>query len=299
MWLGGLTVACFSFILTEVCDWECNYCQFPLLNSPNELTTEKIIKHTPYIKEIISKTENPYVEMQGGEIGLIGSNMLALFLEELDQQIIVSTNGLFMERGYHLNERIRPYLREIMWHVCDKPGDYKLEVDYNDDDLFINKGIVHDDISNIVTFIRRNPHITFNYIELECDIRHKRSHHVEDYRRLYDHIVELSNVSNNALQIVKRRIDNPDSISDRCRKYHSVVSINLASETICLCQRVTDINVPLTRDNLIGRLKEFPNKFFEQRDSMGCASCIRLCCGKYEFDARETLKIRRLDFNES
>ena len=292
-------MACFSLILTEVCDWKCEYCQFPLLERPKQLTTDAIVRHIPYIREIISKTENPYVEIQGGEVGLIGPQMMALLLEELDNKVIVSTNGLFLEKGYHLRERIRPYIREILWHVCDKPGDYKIDVDYNDNDIFINKGIVHSSIDEIAKFIERNPQISFNYIELECDIRFKRSHRIDDYRRLYDAISSMSNVTDNALEIIQKRIDEPNSKRDKCKKFHPVISINLAAETICLCQRVITENIPLTRDNLIKRLKTFPNKLFSYNDTMGCDSCIRLCSGRFEFDVKESLKLWRTDFNES
>jgi len=296
-------MACFSFILTEVCDWNCGYCQFPLLKKQNQLTTDKIIRNVPYIRDIVSKTaeiQPPYMEIQGGEVGLIGEHTLALFLEELDYPVNVSTNGLFLERGYHLNHRIRPYVKEVQWHLCDRPGDYKLNLDYNDNNIFINKGIVHDNVDEIAAFISRNPHIQFNYVELECDIQSKRSPHTEDYTRLYKEIKSMGNVSENALEILEGRAYSPEDKRDKCKNYHSVVSINMASETICLCQRATNVNIPLTRENLIKRLNTFPCKLFNYPDEIvGCDSCIRLFSGKYEFFPREILKLRRLDFNES
>lgn len=292
----------FSFILTEKCDWDCCYCQFPLLSKHNELDSDKILKHVPYIKDVIRKVESvtePSIEIQGGEVGLIERDALILFLETLGYPVYVSTNGKFLEKGYHLDKRIRPYIREIQWHVCQDVGDYKLEVDYNDDEIFINKGIVHSDIQEMVAFIKRNPHIEFNYVELECDIKEKRSSDIDALRVLYSKLEGIENVGEHVFDILKRRLNDSKDKRNKCNQYHSVVSINIPTETICLCQRVTDVNVSLTKENLIKRIQTYPNKYFQYPDSMmGCESCIRLYSGKFEFQKilKDTLKIRRVDF---
>lgn len=295
-------MAWFSFILTERCNWDCCYCQFPLLTEHHEIDSDKIMRHVPYIRDVIKRTESvtePSIEIQGGEVGVIEPETLILFLEELNYPVFVSTNGEFLEREYHLDKRIRPYIREIQWHLCQDPGNYKLRVDYNDDEIFINKGIVHTDIDETIAFVKQNPHIEFNYIELECDIREKRTSAIDDISELYRRLQGIPNVGKNVFDILKRRFKDENNKRDKCHDYHSVVSVNLANESICLCQRVTDVNVPLTKENLIKRVTTYPNKFFEYPDSMvGCESCIRLYSGKYEFQRilRDTLKIRRLDF---
>jgi len=295
-------MAWFSFILTEKCDWDCCYCQFPLLENHNEIDSEKILKHVPYIRDAIKTTEKvteASVEIQGGEVGLIEKQTLILFLETLNIPVFVSTNGEFLEREYHLDKRIRPYIREIQWHLCQEPGDYKLRVDYNDDEIFINKGIVHSDVDETIKFIKQNPHIEFSYVELECDIQEKRTSDTDSLRELYDRLKGIPNVGKNVFDILKRRFNDADDKREKCHDYHSVVSINLANESICLCQRVTDVNIPLTKENLIKKIITYPNKCFVYPDSMmGCESCIRLYSGKFEFERilRDTLKIRRLDF---
>jgi len=295
-------MAWFSFILTEKCDWNCCYCQFPLLDDHNEINSDKISRHVPYIRNVIKKTETvseASIEIQGGEVGLIEKETLISFLETLNMPVFVSTNGEFLKRGYHLDEKIRPYIREVQWHLCQDPGDYKLEVDYNDNELFINKGIVHSNVDEIIAFIKQNPHIEFNYVELECNIQEKRTSDIDVLRGLYNRLQGLPNVGKNVFDILERRFNDAPDKREKCHDYHSVVSINLANESICLCQRVTDVNIPLTRKNLIKRVITYPNKCFEYPDSMmGCDSCIRLYSGKFEFGKilRDTLKIRRLDF---
>jgi len=292
----------FSFILTEKCDWDCCYCQFPLLDQTNGMQTKTIDKHVPYISDVITKTQSiaqAGIEIQGGEIGLIEKDTLKLFLKTLNHKVFVSTNGEFLKRGYHLDEDIRRYIKEVQWHLCPSPGNYKLDVDYNDDGLFINKGIVHTDIDEMVMFIKQNPQISFNYVELECDIRKPRTYRTEDIRHLYERIQEFDNVSESALQTLERRLKDKGDKHDKCAKYHSVISINMANETICLCQRAMEVNISLTKENLIKRMKQYPVKVFDIPDEIsGCDSCIRLFSGKFQFIAilRDTLKLRRCDF---
>ena len=286
-------MASFSFILTEKCDWSCSYCQFPLLSNKNEIESDKISKHLPYIRETISKIQQfstPAIEIQGGEIGLIDENVLIMFLEQLNQKVMVSTNGLFLKKGYHLNKKIRPYIKEIQWHVCDKPGPFKSK-DYNDPDIFINKGIVDESINKIVKFIEYNPQITFNYVELECDINEKKTGAVDDYNEFYDRIKGLSNITDSAKERIKNRKD--DVLErDKCYKFHECVSINMASETICLCQRCLESSIPLTKENLIKRLTDFPKFIFSS--GVGCRSCTRLYKDKYNISTvKNTLKIRK------
>lgn len=292
----------FSFILTEKCDWDCNYCQFPLLKHTNEMDSKKITRHMPYIREIIEKTSEinpPSIEIQGGEVGLLDADTLAMFLDILGHKVYVSTNGMFLKKGYHLDERIRPYIREVQWHLTPHPKDFMLDVDYNDDNLFINKGIVHSDMDEIIAFIKHNHHITFNYVELECDINEKRTSDTDGLRGLYSKLKELSNVSDNVFDILERRFKDAYDKREKCSRYHMVTSINMANETIPLCQRASHINIPLSKSNLIARLVNFPVKVFDYPDSiMGCDSCIRLYSGKYDFNSniRQAIKIRRIDF---
>jgi MoaA/NifB/PqqE/SkfB family radical SAM enzyme len=71
----------FSFILTEKCNWHCPYCYFTGLSWPKEPNLDRFKEHLPYIKKIIDRLGDLVVniDIQGGEVGLIDSEILRYF----------------------------------------------------------------------------------------------------------------------------------------------------------------------------------------------------------------------------
>lgn len=286
----------FSFILTEKCNWDCEYCAFPLLDNPCQITSDQIVMHMIYIKNIIDRVgivsnRLPMIEIQGGELGLIPAGILLWFLKALDHKVSVSTNGLFLEKEYHLMPQIRPYIQNILWHVYDKPGAYSVP-DFRDKDMDIIRGIVHNNVTDMINFIRYNDHITFDYIEMEYDIQKYRTCSTDDYRELWRGIEHLQNVTDVAKKRIRDRFDEMPNVRERCKDYHSCVSINLANETICLCQRAPEINIPLTEKNLDMVVKGFPKDIFKGI-SRGCNSCTRLYVEKHKRGIEKKVLLRR------
>lgn len=286
----------FSFILTEECNWDCEYCMFPHIKNPSGLTFDKIQKHIPYIKSVIDKVglvsdHVPQIEIQGGELGLIPPGILSLFLKGIGCKVSVSTNGLLLGKEYHLMPHIRPYIKDIVLHLCDRPGAYSIP-DYADDVLPIIRGIVHNDIQDMVNFIVTNEHITFDYVEMEYDIQKHRTSNTDDYRVLWNLIQHLPNVTDKAKERLQNRFHEDDDLRNKCINYNSCISINLANETICLCQRAPEINIPLTEQNLLNRLTTFPKDLFKGI-SKGCNSCTRLYIEKHKKGIETTLVLRR------
>jgi hypothetical protein len=273
-----------SFILTEICNWSCEYCAFPQIKNNSETTITILRKHLGYIKEIRQILEKngirTLVEIQGGEVGLIDENTLKYFFSELGYPVCVSTNGKFMENSYHKMDGMREYINEILWHICQSPNDFKIEMVYDDPDIFINKGIVHYDIKQIGKFIRRNPHITINYVELEYDIHKKRSIHRDEYSSLYNEIKDAPNITTYAKERIFKRISESTKTPNKCRDYHLGIVFDMVNETICRCQRCPECSIPLTKENTIRRLTTAPKFIFEGSCS-GCDSCTRLFYDKY------------------
>lgn len=270
----------FSLILTEECDWDCEYCYFP--NSHQKSPSLSVYqKHLPYIKKVMDKLDEVdllvNIDIQGGEVGLISESMLEYFFETIKHKVSVSTNGMFLSKKYHLNKKIRPYIRSIMWHLCKEPGNFKI-VDYEDDDIYISRGIVHRDADEMIDFIKMNNHITFDYVEFEFDIKREMLPSMALYGYLYDRISSITNVTHNAKEILKRRLMETEDHRDNCRKYNGSILIDLVNEKICLCQRQLNENIELTEKNLLMRLNTFPEKLFK---GDGCNTCTRLYSGKF------------------
>jgi len=292
----------FSFILTEDCNWDCEYCYFTDLEKRRSPKLEVFQNHLPYIKKIMDKVERAIspdinwtghgqvweenkrkgsrlcIDIQGGEVGTMPIDILQYFFETLDfHKVAVSTNGEFLKKGYHLDEKIRPYVGYIMWHVTDDINS-TVEVDYNDDEIFISKGIVHNDVDEIVEFLKRNSHITFDYVEFEFDIKEKKTMDILMYHSLLNKIEGIQNVTDNAREILYRRLSEKENLRENCKRYNASICIDLVNEKICLCQRQLNDCMPLNRYSLIKRLRGFPKDFFEGKN---CDTCTRLYAGKY------------------
>jgi organic radical activating enzyme len=270
----------FSLVVTEKCNWDCDYCYFPHLKNQKGPSLETFERHLPYIKTIMDKLDSHgllvNIDIQGGEVGTMPLEILQYLFQTLQHKISVSTNGLFLEKEYHLDDKIRPYIGGIMWHVTD---DFKSTVvDYNDDDIFISRGIVHNDMNEMIEFIKTNSHILFDYVEFEFDIKQRRTINFLLYHELLNEISHLDNVSDNAKEILGRRLSESKSHRDNCKRYNGSILIDLVNENICLCQRQLGVSIPLNEENLIHRLKTFPKDIFTEDT---CDTCTRLYSGKF------------------
>lgn len=283
----------FCFIAIEECNWDCEYCDFPKIKNPKSTNMEILKKHMPYIKEVMDDLGELVVfrDISGGEIGLLELELLQYIFTTLDAKIVISTNGLFMDKGYHLDPILRPYINGLWVHVHPKPGKFKIDYDYNDDEIFVNKGIVHDDIDDMIDFIKMNPQIEFNYVEFEFTIGESRKMNPAMYINLLNKLKPLPNVTKDALNLIEARINEPPYLMERCRDYHQSIAIDLTRERILLCHRAMDTSIPLTKENLLKRLITPPKDMFK---SDKCASCTRLYAGKMLGNVIETfLKTKR------
>jgi hypothetical protein len=220
------------------------------------------------------------IDIQGGEVGLMSPEIMSLFFKTIGpvHKISVSTNGEFLKRGYHKLAEIRQHLGVIMWHVADLKNSPDLVEDYHDEEMPISRGIVHDDINEILEFVRKNNHILFDYIEFEFDILEPRKMCKDDYLKLIDGLDKFDNVTDNAMEILRRRLIEKESHRDNCRRLNHSIMIDLVNETIPLCQRQPKVSIPLNKDILKHRLLTFPKDIWFESN---CNSCTRLYAGKF------------------
>lgn len=282
----------FSFILTEKCNWKCSYCEYPLMQKPNTTTKKILDKHMPYIMDmIINLGKNVTgIDVQGGEVGLIDLNILRVFFKYIPFPVIISTNGKFLERGYNNDKVIRPLIKEIYYHVYPDPKKVKIEYKKYDDKIPIKNGIVHNNIEDMIDFIRINENIFFDYIEFENPIYSKTKISVNQYHVLIDKVKNFPNISSKALNILKRKIEKNTPKREFCRKFSSTVTIDLVNERILLCHRSNSSYIHLSKTNLKKRLTSYPKDIFSIDN---CKSCVRLYSRWSSHEFEDPIKARK------
>jgi len=104
------------FSLTQKCSWDCWYCDFPKIQSPNHAPIEYVLEVFDMIKEVTSRDQSIEYSLEGGEIGLFNESYLdQVFASGLGDTYNIATNGLFMKKGYH--ERYHDKVHYLLYHV--------------------------------------------------------------------------------------------------------------------------------------------------------------------------------------
>lgn len=261
-------IVCIDLVATEVCRWLCEYCAFPSIMDQKSTTIPIINKHGWYIKKLIDKLKQKGAEVQlyfqGGEVGELDIGVIRHLFKIIDSEITISTNGLFLDRGYHKDPVIREYIKQIFWHV-NPTCDLRPITDFHDEDIKIVRGVVHKDKETLESF-NNYTNLNIEYSEIENPINEKS-------------VVDVD-------------------IIEKCRNYHNDITIDLVNEKICLCIRTfKDITIPLTEENLLTALKTFPGVLYDLPavENSLCYSCCRLCVNRTNKNVIETqIKLMRI-----
>ena len=266
----------FNFILTEECNWCCDYCYFSDMDIPKSVTMESLKAHLEYIKDFNIKG---YMDVQWGEIGLVDVGLLEYFFETMGRKMYISTNGVFLNKKIHLNEKIRPYIKMIQWHVYPNPhGDVQIE-NIKDSGIVITRGIVHDNMDEMIDFINANKHIYFEYVDFDYPLDSVIVHDRQKYMEFYQKLNHLENISEGAKNRIRERAQESDELRQLCMEKNDSILIDLVNERICLCQRNMHIHEELGLFNLYRRCWTDPAEFFDLNGNV-CESCGRLYEGK-------------------
>lgn len=276
-----------NFILTEVCNWNCEYCVFPNKKEVHHATKLSIETHIDYIKRIMDITDPGLQNLmiQGGEVGLVPKDVLIYLFERIQCKIDISTNGEFLRREYHNHPSMRPWIERIMLHIGDPIDEYKLDLDYSleDDDIFIDTGIVDVDMNPIKVqkFIQVNPQIRFDFVDYETPIFDGPCRvNSSVYKDLYDAIKNLDNVTKFAKdrlwkRFLRHKTTDIKKQQEVCRSLHPSIFIDFVHETIPLCIRNYGlVDLPLTEKNLISVIGDIAP--FDYNNNV-CDNCFRIC----------------------
>ncbi len=287
----------FSFILTEECNWNCRYCQFPKIKEPKHASIESIKSHIDYIKDINNVINDQFtwnLTIQGGEIGFVPIDVLEYLFTIWEQKISISTNGEFFRRNYHKNTILKPKIDQMLFHLTDDlhPREIVLDYDLRDIDVSLNIGIC--DITRtpdrIRKFLKINSKIYFNFVDYEhnidlfCDLQPSM------YIDLYNNIKDLDNVSDYAKERIEQKIGGRpiQTHQNTCSSLSHVSMIDFINERIVLCVRNYNTSfIELTKENLIKVLTTYNS--FNNKDL--CNNCFRMC---QEIDTKRTVNLKTI-----
>lgn len=267
--------------LTEKCNWNCAYCDFPKKELCKTVPIEQVLEAIELIKKVTNNSDRIDYCLEGGEIGLLTTDYLdQIFDSGLAETYTVTTNGLFMQRGYH--ERYKDRIHYILYHVMPDLAEQFNFTDYEfDPRITVHYTIVitKDNIQHLEGFLDYHadkmflPHIMQPRTD---DVEFLAKDH---YQRLHDIIKDRSNVTpgfKSRLPKILAKCEDPDWIAmtrTKCANVYTQPIFDLPNMMInrC-CISITGDAVPFNEENLT-RLWNNEILFHQKKDKV-CDGCI-------------------------
>ena len=205
------------FSMTEKCNWNCFYCDFPTINKPSQVDINYLKEIVPKIKKITDKFK---IQMciEGGELGLVDEEILDyMFIESglVDNQVKwhIATNGLFLKKGYH--KKYKENIRSILYHV-------KPDIDQNTNFNFNSFEEYNFDIFYTIVVHKKNIPLLknfFNFHKGKLFVPHVLQPRIKGldlldlnyYTEIYNIIKDCSNVHPHFITRYKYIIENFDN----------------------------------------------------------------------------------------
>lgn len=147
------TAARYTIFITELCNWNCDYCDIPARFNKRDGDITLLKKYLPVIN-------NHNVEMftlTGGEPAL--SSHIEYFFDTVSQKIKVNTNGTFLETGGF--DRWYDRISHIGYHAVKHPGDTLPE----------NKMVYDKKTTIYIPFDNHNWHLIPDMVDRYPDVR--------------------------------------------------------------------------------------------------------------------------------
>lgn len=279
-----------EFILTERCNWQCKYCQYPLIENPKHLNTIDEAKELDWLYDYINN--NPKYDgcvLEGGEIGLVPIEVVLYMLEKLNKKCIINTNGVFIDEVIKNGIDISKYTDTIWWHCVPNPNGDIIEDKAVLPGVNVIPGIVGNSVDNIIKFVTNNKHIKFGYLAIENDLGNRVNIEVlrHEYEQLLDFVNKNKDMFSNTDDIIMRTVnsikavDRYDRIRSICRKCSTYTVINVPNKQLSICAVRSNSNrIELNVANLEKIDKKKHNPFDPTRFD-NCDTCIRECISGY------------------
>jgi hypothetical protein len=223
--------------------------------------------------------KNTEILLEGGEIGLIDSNILDLiFNSNVSNKYSITTNGLFMKNGFH--KQYEDKIRYILYHVMPEIENKSFEY-YNDTSIPIQYTVVvhKQNIQQFATLLDNNPDCMFLPHFLQPRRTDLNFMDEQDFNNIYSIVKDRANV----FDFIKLRLkfiikllhkkQFVNNLQRHCQQIMSKIMINIPTNSIhrC-CVSMQSSKVALTEQNLKHILQN--NNIFPNTDEEMCLSCI-------------------------
>lgn len=151
------SAARYTIFITELCNWNCAYCDIPSQSNKRDGDISLLRKYLP----ILNTHKVEMFTLTGGEPAL--SNHIEYFFDTVTQKIKVNTNGTFYEAGYF--DKWYDRIHSIGYHAVKNPGD----VLPDNRMVYDKKTTIYIPFDNhnwhlIPDMVRNNPKVKFNFI---------------------------------------------------------------------------------------------------------------------------------------
>jgi len=291
--------------LTQKCNWKCWYCDHPKINNPQTVDLDYFDEFAEIFLKAKGKS-NIEVSLEGGEIGLLDSKTLDhVFDANLSETHTITTNGLFMKKGYH--DTYKDKIHHILYHVVPEMDDKfdfpRYEFDPSIHVLYtmvIHKG----NIKYLDKFLDYNKDCAFLPHFLQPRTDSLQFMKKEDFIEIYNIVKDKPNfepyVKERLLNIIKFFDTNTLSMYRKlcCNIYNKTI-INLPRKVIhrC-CISMNTSPIPLNYENLQGAFNNTLYTFPKWDET--CNECIANFVWMYDsiyMNPKTELNYRKLSFN--
>lgn len=263
--------------LTEKCQWNCHYCDFPTIQNPKTVTLDKVKE---WIPKILDTCDPSGLSLVGGELGLINEEIMDSILTDCSLyqirknkasdkcdtlRIIILTNGLYFETHKESMQKVYPYLDILyVWHVTTEIGAIPIQKMEDDSNIVYTFVIHKGNVDKVETFLQVNPDMFF--VPLIYLPKKDTAVANSEYDLTEEQLVNLRGILskypkniggfihepiNNLLNYTK---DDLSAIRKLCSHVQPQKDIDLVNDRIkhcCVNYTLCTTSIPLTEENLI------------------------------------------------
>lgn len=265
--------------LTQKCNWKCTYCDHPHIESPKQSSIEDIEKLCEMLLKEKFLLTDVEILLEGGEIGLLNLDELhTIFYSDIADKYSVTTNGLFLEKGYH--NRFNNKIRYILYHISPEIYSNTPIKKYKTDIPIQYTFVVHkNNIQYIESLVDSNKDCMFLPHFLQPRREDLNFMSKDEFITIYNILQDKDNIFDFIKLRLKTIIDLFDSsimmnkLQKRCQGNITKCIINLPCSTINRCCVSTHTaSIELTQENLHSVLLQ--NNIFDGSDFNLCKHCI-------------------------
>jgi len=266
--------------LSEKCQWNCKYCDFPTFQSTaKHVTIDSLKEQVKILKKFDLSKWNICIE--GGEIGLVPEEVLDywFFESNVAPSYHVATNGLFLEKYY---EKYKDKIHTVLYHCLpdvkkDSIGKIK-EYNISKDILYYTVVLTPENIDYIHDFLYYYKDLTWSIHVLQPRIAETVNMDLSYYEKVLDTLKSLPEINQHYAKRYEKIVQDlkTDNVMKKrifCANDYSKSMVDLVKQEInrC-CITYTGDRVKFTEENFAKLLRN--DKLFPLLEKGRCEDCI-------------------------